>query len=263
MGHVVYSAMIYSWQTVNHGNLGEQVCRPSDYFDLGAPVTVLPHERRVMPTDGPVIFGASGLLYPEIAPVLEATIKAKGRYPVIGWGIGHNTHGGEVIVYPDWLKGFDLLGLRDWGTSFRYVPCPSCMHPAFDVQRKAAHSIVIYDQIDFPVGLELPGVPRENNCHPPEDMDKVISFLASGNTILTSSYHGAYWGMLLNRRVLIWKPWSTKFATLKPGCASVDGETWGEKILCPQDHSGYLELARFINTAFAERVRALIMSAER
>ena len=46
------------------------------------------------------------------------------------------------------------------------------------------------------------------------DMETILDFLGSGETILTSSFHGAYWGTLLGRKVLAF-PFSSKFFTLK------------------------------------------------
>lgn len=250
--------MIYSWQTVNTGNLAEQVCRPSEYFDLGD-VAVLPDESREMPLDAPIIFGGSGLLYPEIAGILEATVKAS-RFPCIAWGIGVNTHYGDAVDWPNWLQQFALVGLRDWHSPYAYVPCPSCMHPAFDAYRdeKPKHTLVIYDQFDYPVGMEIEGVSRVNNYKPQSAMEDVVEFLASGETILTSSYHGAYWGFLLNRRVLIWKPWSTKFLCFKPRCFYVDETNFKLMMTVPQDNTGYLEECRSINTEFSRQVRRML-----
>lgn len=250
--------MIYSWQTVNTGNLAEQVCRPTEYFDLG-PVTVIPDEQRDMPVDAPIIFGGSGLLYPEVAGVLESTSR-NSHFPCIAWGIGINVHYGDSIEWPEWLSRFALVGMRDWCSPYPYVPCPSCMHPAFDVQQsiKPEHSIVIYDQVDYPVGMEISGAPRINNQKSASEMDKVIAFLASGKTILTSSYHGAYWGFLLNRRVLIWKPWSTKFLCFKPRCFYVDEKTFKVQSMVPQDNVGYFEECRSINAEFARQTRRIL-----
>lgn len=253
--------MIYSWQTVNLGNLAEQVCRPTDYFDLGQAVTVLDQAcGDTALQQGPLIFGGSGLLYPEIAPTLERAVREK-RHPMVAWGIGHNTHGGERADYPEWLNLFDAVGLRDWGTAWDYVPCPSCMNPIFDVARQVpTHPFVIYDQIDYPVAARYEGAPRENNCHPARDLERIVTFLASGETVLTSSYHGAYWGMLLGRKVILWKPWSTKFGTYKRVPPMIEREVWplptGET-----GGGGYLDDCRERNRRFAERVRAVLANA--
>jgi hypothetical protein len=56
--------------------------------------------------------------------------------------------------------------------------------------------------------LNIDGLPRESNDS--GDLDGALAFLASGETIITSTYHGAYWGLMLGRRVIV-VPWATKF----------------------------------------------------
>ena len=46
-------------------------------------------------------------------------------------------------------------------------------------------------------------------------MDQTIELLGSAETIITNSYHGAYWGALLGRKVIVTEPWSTKFYGFK------------------------------------------------
>ena len=47
------------------------------------------------------------------------------------------------------------------------------------------------------------------------NMDQTIELLGSAETIITNSYHGAYWGALLGRKVIVTEPWSTKFYGFK------------------------------------------------
>lgn len=248
---------IYSWQTVNPMNLAEQVCRPTEYFQEFKNVVTL--DQDCSDEDlckGPVIFGGSGLFFPSIAPRLEYALR-HSKHPVILWGVGANTHHGTKFEWPSWTGEFSLVGLRDWPNPWAYVPCPSCLHEAFQVERQApVHDLIIYDQIDFPVGLNL-NVPRETNGHPKSEMERIIAFLASGKTILTSSYHGAYWGFLLNRKVVVWKPFSTKFYGLKPRTVFCDDESNLELALSiPQDNAGFLEECRGLNSDFAQSVAA-------
>jgi hypothetical protein len=45
-------------------------------------------------------------------------------------------------------------------------------------------------------------------------MSAVVDFLASGREIVTSTFHGAYWGYLLNRKVTIPSKWASRFYSL-------------------------------------------------
>ena len=59
-------------------------------------------------------------------------------------------------------------------------------------------------------------------------MEKVLDFLGSGETVLTSSYHGVYWATLLGRKVLAF-PFSSKFYTLKHKPNMYPVELWLRK----------------------------------
>ena len=47
------------------------------------------------------------------------------------------------------------------------------------------------------------------------NIDQTIELLGSANIILTNSYHGAYWGVLLGKKVIVVEPWSSKFLSMK------------------------------------------------
>lgn len=255
--------MIYSWQVVNVENLAEHITRPTAYFpDLKAEVLdwKCPGSELLK---GPVIFGATGLLFPDLAERLKWTAE-NSKFPLVAWGIGTNTHFGDKIEYPEWLAKFSLVGLRDYGTRFHYVPCPSCLHPDIANAKKRdeppQHRFVIYDHKDFPVPIKIEGAPRMSNMGTPEDVSKAVYFISGGKTVITSSYHGAYWGFLLNRNVLVWEPWSTKFWTFKPKTLFVNEKNWRLAETVPQDNTGYYEECVELNHKFYERVKSLLGS---
>jgi exopolysaccharide biosynthesis predicted pyruvyltransferase EpsI len=88
-----------------------------------------------------------------------------------------------------------------WRHGLDAVPCPSCMSDLFDRQYETRHERCWYENVDI---LPLPGEPgspkKSNTCISMED---AISFLASAETVITSSYHGAYWASLLGREVVL------------------------------------------------------------
>ncbi len=250
--------MIYSWQIVTPTNLAEQVARPTDYFKFDDVVTLDQNCPDADLLKGPTIFGSTGLFFPSLAARLEYAVK-NSQHPLILWGVGANTHDGKKFEWPEWTGEFDLVGLRDWPNPWNYVPCPSCMHESFSVDRPdPIHKLVIYDQVDFPVGVQMEGVPRENNSHPASEMERIIAFLASGETILTSSYHGAYWGFLLNRKVVVWKPFSTKFYGLKPRTVFADENNLELALSIPQDNDGFLDECRELNRQFYYLVKGVL-----
>jgi len=245
--------------TVNPDNLAEQVCRPSAYFKELSEVKVLPNDIDDFDVflKNAVIFGGSGLFYPDTAEVLEEALKRK-KHPMVLWGIGANEHLEHLVRWPEWTNEFDLIGLRDYGNPWGYVPCPSCMSPYFDEARAKTpeHEVVVYDHPLGPI-KGLKDHPRRSNNHKAEKYREILLFLASGKTIVTSSYHGTYWGMLLGRKVLCWRPWSSKFYGLEPLHFRVNDQNWAwvhRTFQAPAGVVDYLERCRWANIEFARKV---------
>lgn len=229
-------------------NPGDWHSAPLLYFDPGCPFEVADLAQAGATTKGPVILGGGGLLGNEAFKPSVERILGGAKESVVTWGLGHNGHRypfryrvsyrglKRLRSYLRWLLvilkfkplyydlGLDYAplapllsqvkvnGVRDYGCGHEWVPCASCMHPAFDRlrDRRPTHPVVVYEHPDF-MQLDVPWPKRANR-----DLTLVeaLEFLASGEVIVTSSYHGAYWGVLLGRRVVC-VPWSTKFMAFR------------------------------------------------
>jgi len=142
----------------------------------------------------------------------------KSTGPKIAWGVGHNVKDQHSnFRWPKWLKRFDLVGCRDYQqTDYRWVPCASCMHPAFDKKYEVTNKVIWFEhkkQLIKSTEFGESPIPRFVNSG--QNFDQTIEILGSAETILTNSYHGAYWGTLLNKKVIIVNPWSSKFYMFK------------------------------------------------
>jgi len=134
------------------------------------------------------------------------------------WGAGHNgpleKRGTAIVKYPDWLMSFDQVGIRDWNQNQPWVPCASCMHPALTKKYAIKNDVIFFEhkkQLIKNFGND--SIPRFVNSG--SNIDQTIELLGSANIILTNSYHGAYWGMLLGKRVIVVDAWSSKFLSMK------------------------------------------------
>lgn len=155
------------------------------------------------------------------------------------------------------LAGFDLVGLRDWGTPHAWVPCPSCLHPALDRHRddRPRHAVVFADHPKF-FAIEVSRAPKLSNLD--SSIDAMIRFIASGRSVVTSSYHVAYWGILLGRRVVV-APWSSKFLRFKwPVELAIDLDGLAHHLARARVFPDALAEARAANVAFAGQVAALL-----
>lgn len=136
------------------------------------------------------------------------------------WGVGHN---GEIpkkplkdgrLTYPEWLLDFDMIGIRDFKQDYEWVPCASCMHPALRQKYPIRNQVIWFEhkkQLLKDFGTEP--IPRFVNSG--GNIEQTIELLGSAEVILTNSYHGAYWGTLMKKKVVVVGPWSSKFLAMK------------------------------------------------
>lgn len=139
--------------------------------------------------------------------------------PRIVWGAGHNQDMNKKVKslqYPAFLSGFDRVGVRDHRQIYDWVPCASCMHPALEKKYAIKNDIIFFEhkkQLIKSTDFGNRSIPRYVNSG--NNIEQTIELLGSANTILTNSYHGAYWGILLKKKVIVVDVWSTKFYFFK------------------------------------------------
>lgn len=142
------------------------------------------------------------------------------KTPRFLWGAGHNKEmtkkTKEPLFYPRFLRKFAKVGIRDFNTQFTWAPCASCMHPALRKFYPIKNQIIFYEhkkQLLKSTDFSPRPVPRFINSG--NNIEQTIELLGSASIILTNSYHGAYWGILLGKKVIIVEPWSSKFFNFK------------------------------------------------
>ena len=215
-------------------NLGDRLSSPTRYFEhlRGVPVfdlydwhparqpdVAVRRDFAERVADSHVLIGGGGLLNSDVfAAAIDYITHASSKHIII-WGAGHNAY---------WIKKFSdikqvclidhnkysLVGVRDHLQPFLFCPCASAMHETLDSKIEVSRPVGIYS-ISERTGefSELlrsdPEIPiLTNDC---QDMQEVVTFLSECSTVLTNSYHGAYWATLLNRRVVVCNPDSSKF----------------------------------------------------
>ncbi len=193
------------------GNLGDFLCSPRHYFDFES-------DRNALIVGG----GASNNFFCGRARRQGANVR-------IAWGIGQSW---ALGVKPSSVDGLVKAGLR-WLTydkastrdpslvsnGLPLVPCVSVFHPVTELP--LGEEIGIFLNSAAKVSGELHGR-RENaltansrafvatNALPAAEF---ISALTRTGTIITNSYHAAYWGLLSGRGVHI-IGYSSKFTNL-------------------------------------------------
>ena len=133
----------------------------------------------------------------------------------IAWGISTVQSSRFSLKYWRAYRRLSLVGTRDWGDDrFDYAPCASCMSPFFDQPAEPEHDVVAYlhHWRSGEMNMAVPdGIPVLDNKH--GSLEAAIAHIASGRTVVSNSYHGTYWGLLLGRKVLC-VPFSKKFSAI-------------------------------------------------
>lgn len=232
-------------------NLGDLHTGPYHYFDL--PGAVVQHRRRDYSPARVVVYGGGNM-----GDFLLRQIE-KGRLNgtfAVAWGVGLTFAPASPEV-ARLQEAFTLIGTRDAPLipPFDYAPCASCMHPFFDAVPEPDTDVVLYSHRKYSDGLvQPPGVPVMDNHGP--DLTTALLFLARGRTIVSNSYHGTYWGLLMGRRVLC-LPFNRKFHGFRaPPGYSTPG-AWPGHLDRAVAQPGYLEDCRAATRAFHNKVAAL------
>ena len=205
-------AFVHHYDT---SNVGDKLCCPFSYFDWTG------HDCQVydmftwnqqVPIDM-LIFGGGGMLHTPVDEAMrDALKKAKDLNPackVVMWGVGSNYHHMCHAHWHDWLRQFDVVGLRDRANPLHYVPCPSCMHSELQIHRnkRPENPYVIYYHDEFP--LDLPHPKMSNyEC---DNMGTILDFISDGLVLLTNSFHGAYWAMMMQKPVIVMNAFAGRF----------------------------------------------------
>ncbi|KQR69062.1 polysaccharide pyruvyl transferase family protein [Rhizobium sp. Leaf341] len=241
-------------------NVGDWYCAPSRYFAFPDAEGDILHIES-LPLAQHVIVGGGGLVAKTFHPLME---KLAARKPeirsLVAWGIGESENvdkTGKIVhpydgAYPAYLNEFDLVGVRDFGTNYRWVPCVSCMSELFDLEYPVTTDICVYEHKRIPLGIS--GFPTISNSG--DDLQAVLRFLGSAHLVITNSYHGAYWATLLGRRVIVIPSMSKlyRFAHAPVICTATE---WSRYVGVTQQYPNALTESRAANLAFHKDVLAL------
>lgn len=249
--------MILHFHKPDPTNLGDLLSNPFLYFNFENVSTYdIIEYNKTDPTDKHLVFGGGGLIgHRKMSPMIQHVSHHPGAKSVTFWGAGHNFKADEQhLLYPDYLKRADLIGIRDYINQEDWVPCASCMNSELDRSHVVTQDFVIYTHKKISMNLKNPQYPVMSNGA--ENFKSIINFLGSAETVITNSYHGAYWSLLLGKRVKLFN-WNIKFDYFREPLEFVDNiEAVAVEPFTKND--SILELYRDRNRQFAQRFSELI-----
>jgi hypothetical protein len=148
-----------------------------------------------------------------------------------------------------------MVGARDFvdGYPYRWVPCASCKHRIFDEKHNPNHEFVVYQHHAKPLQSEARAfnLPVKSNRN--DTLSNAVSFIGSGENLITNSYHGMYWGMLLGKKVYVVNELNSKTRTFKyqPTYCNSFEDAFS---LPSNSYDGLLEECRYLNDRFYDDV---------
>ncbi|GAB3227272.1 hypothetical protein GCM10027447_18210 [Glycomyces halotolerans] len=223
-----------------------------------------------------VIIGGSGLVGPGRFESCVESIFAQRPASVALWGIGHNFQAGVHLdpttgwrkrvlkdgvtrLWPEWLAQADAVGVRDWNAGMPWVPCASCMLPAFDVlrEREPEREFVVLNHyergIDTTQAL-AEGIEFEHITNNTEDLLETLTRLASAKVVVSNSYHALYWAIMLGRGAVAVAPNSTRFHGFRWPISYASQADWLVAVENARPSPDALDQAREANVEFSQRV---------
>lgn len=232
-------------------NVGDANCSPFDYFDWGTAQVSDIREANTPDYDvgiygGGKIFGAlsqyAGVLPPQ------------GRIN-IAWGVSTVQSFPVSLRYARARRLMSTIGSRDYGDNrFEYAPCASCMSPLFDAPEPPTQEIVVYAHNGKSKSLmrTIPdNIPVLTNTS--SNIETSLRFIASGATVVSNSYHGVYWALLMGRKVVC-IPFSNKFKGYRLPPHYAAESNWLDAAKSAQAQPEMLHLVREATAAFKKKV---------
>ena len=232
-------------------NVGDRWCCPMDYFDFGH--TEAMDFGQETPPCRRAIFGGGQVFRQSVDAVIYHSAHALAK---VIWGVGISPGAAHTIPFEIARAACALISSRDVDVpGCLHVPCVSAMSPLFDTPASPRHDVVAFLHDRKSDGLCLPGsIPKMTNHGP--TLAEAIGHLASGATVLTNSYRGTYWAMLLGRKVLC-LPFSGKFDGFADPPEMSTPEDWQTALPRARSHPGALQDTRARNRDFFDKVMNL------
>jgi hypothetical protein len=164
----------------------------------------------------------------------------------------------EININDDILENFIFVGRRDHLKNYydkhEYVPCVSCkiklLQNNYKIKRKIG--IIQHMWLKKIKNLNYPTISMNLEKY---NINEIIKFIGESEIIITGSFHGAYWSLLMQKKVIINGDWSSKFNTLKykPTLLSSNIENDIKKCVIPPPE--YLKECIELNDKFYHKIK--------
>lgn len=198
-------------------NIGDLLSAPYRYYEFAKHHIIdICHLEQInkIPYGSHIIVGGGGLMMPYFEPYRKALL-ARRPAKLVWWGVGErhiqdlttaylSEHQAKYSIQSGLFAANDLVGFRQTSAYYPFLPCVSCKAiEAYRLSHAHAthqHDVVFFEHRDVPLPQDG-NYPRRNNLH--NNASAVFSYLDSAPVVVTNSYHGMYWSLLLGKQVIV------------------------------------------------------------
>jgi hypothetical protein len=173
---------------------------------------------------------------------------------LVAWGVGVPLLGRRDSAVQQTASKFEHFSTRNYDRKeeMTYVPCPSCLSLEFDKPREIQNDVVVFTHKKKTPNLNIASqYPLMSNENRP--FSEVLDFIGSGETVVTSSYHGVFWAQLMGRKVLC-VPYSEKFMSFESSPPMSTQIDWKNDLLDARAVPNCLDRYRNRNLEFLETI---------
>jgi len=231
-------------------NIGDRLCGPAQYM---WPVDGINATLSSDIVSAPNYIIGGGQIFSQLAAIADRIKCIEPGAAKVVWGVGLPIRGRKDRSVREVRGLFDLFGTRnyEWKDEIDFTPCASCLSGLFEEAPAPSNEVVVYVHRKKPAPMDIPSsipVMRNDILNPRE----VINFVSSGETVVTSSYHGVYWAQLLGRRVVC-VPYNEKFESFQYKPTMATPESWRQNLSRASKTPALLDEYRAINVEFLRR----------
>lgn len=247
--------IIHFIRNIDWKNTGDTSTDPLIYFKSFAEKNIcIYHTMReirwnLMKKDDWIILGGGGIFecLDEFQEVINKLLSLSVH--VISWGCGYNTHYDRMMDIKIDYSRFFRCTIRDYifGKE-EYMPDVSCMMELFDKHYEIKREIGVLEHYEFPI-MEFEYEKMTNTYA----VNSIIRFIAESKIVITNTWHGCYWALLMGKRVIVYHPFSNKFENFKYKPTLYSGDLQKD-IESAKIYENILEECRNMNKNFAEEI---------
>ena len=193
-------AYIHRFDTENPGDLHSSPMHYLGDTRNGIIVDIFANDIPEMTVDAVIVGGGALLTNKKFERNLNAKLDRIKSKHTVAWGIGYEPKNIDNST----LDRFDLFSTREHkiDPNISWVPCSSCLHSVFTEYESTAPNkdFLVVDHFKRSIDFDKTHTRIINR---PNSIRNIVEQIAQHRFVLTSSYHVAYWSILMGRRCAV------------------------------------------------------------